>query len=73
MVAFLRLLLSFTFNYDQGNYVILYDVPRLDTRLLNSEDRIRTWLGGCFYKLAILCPDLEAVRRGAIMISECEG
>lgn len=65
--------LSFSYNSDQGNYVMVYDMACFDLRLLKSEKQIRNWLGGSYYTLTVFCPDMEAIRRGAILINECEG
>ena len=65
--------LSFTYHADNGNYVMVYDMACFDLKLLSSEKAVRNWLGGSYYSLTVLCPDLEAVRRGAILINECQG
>ena len=66
--------LSFAFNYEDGNYVIIYDNNKMDCDILQQrESNIRTSLAGSYYTLKALCPDLEAVRKGAVLIIECEG
>lgn len=65
--------LSYTFNDERGNYVMIYDNTKFKTSNITSEKHIRCWLGGTYYTLAMYCPDFEAIRRGAIIIVECEG
>ena len=66
--------LSFAFNCEDGNYVIIYDNNKMDCDILQQrESNIRTSLAGSYYTLKALCPDLEAVRKGAVLIIECEG
>jgi len=74
---YLRLLpkfhLCFTYNHDGGNYVVVYDNAAFDKSVFNTEAKVRCWLGGTYYTLIAMNPDFEAVRRGTIMILECEG
>ena len=70
---FPRFHLCFTYSAEQGNYVFIYDMAQFDLRLLTNDKRIRYWLGGTYYCLTVISPDLEAVRRGAILMNECQG
>ena len=65
--------LCLSYNHDGGNYVMIYDMTKFDLRLLKTEEQINIWLGGSYYSQAALFPDLEAIRRGAILINELEG
>lgn len=66
--------LSFSYNYDEGNYVMIFDNAKFTADTIQQHDRhIRTQLAGSYYSLNALCPDLEAVRKGSIFIIECEG
>lgn len=66
--------LSFSFHYDEGIYVMIFDNAKFTADTIQLHDRhIRTQLAGSYYSLSALCPDLEAVRKGSIFIIECEG
>lgn len=65
--------LCLSYNHDGGNYVMIYDMTKFDLRLLKSDEQINAWLGGSYYSQAAMFPDLEAIRRGAILINELEG
>ncbi|CAB9503121.1 expressed unknown protein [Seminavis robusta] len=61
------------FTFDSGNYVMIYDNTKFDANKVKTEENIRTWLGGTYYSCAIYCPDFEAIRSGAIIVSENKG
>jgi hypothetical protein len=60
------------FDHD-ASYVMVYDNTQFDASQLRSEENLRSWLGCMYYSSTLVCPDLESVRRGAIIIVECEG
>lgn len=65
--------LGFAYHNDGGNYVMIYDMAGFDSRLLNDEDNVIAWMRSNCYHCDVMNPDLEAVRRGIVLMLECEG
>lgn len=66
--------LSLSYNHRDGNYVFVYDMGAFDfKKALQTPENARVLLAGCYYICHALCPDLEAIRRGVIIIAECSG
>ena len=68
-----RVYLSFCFNSRDGNYCIIYDIAAIDQKTLKGPNSPEIYQKGVYYMLHALACDLEAIRRGAILICECEG
>ena len=68
-------LLSFAFNHEDGNYVLVCDVGNfyVENRTGRGKDAIDIWLGGSYLLCHAMSPDLEAIRRGVVIINEVEG
>jgi len=62
--------LSFTYDHEQGTFIIIYDLRRFSLAQLKGKEE--SWLRGSYYTLTALNPDLEAIRRGVILINECK-
>ena len=66
--------LSVTYHQSRGIYVMIYDNAGFFSRKVESSDEtMRQWLGSSYYTELLINPDLEAVRRGSIVIVECSG
>lgn len=65
--------LGFAYHDVGGNYVMIYDNANFDSRVLENEDNVITWMQSSYYHCDVLNPDLEAVRRGVLFMAECEG
>jgi hypothetical protein len=70
---FPRLHLSFSYCWQTGTYVMMYDNKEAKGRVLNSEERIRAWLGGVYYTCQSVCCDFAAIRCGTTLVFEYEG
>lgn len=65
--------LCFTYHSARGVYVLVYDNAGFYSSRVENDESIQLWLGSTYYHGAIITPDLEAARRGVIMIAECDG
>lgn len=66
--------LSLSYNRSDGNYVFVYDMGAFDfKKTLKTPENSQILLAGIFYICHALSPDLEAVRRGVIILTECSG
>jgi hypothetical protein len=65
--------LALTYYFGEGNYVMVYDNANFDSSRLRSDESIHCWLGGTYYTCTAFSPDFEAIRKGVIIITECEG
>ena len=67
------MLLSFSFDEERGSYVIICDYTGFEGNAVRVSDNRKTWLCGVYYLLSCACPNLDSIRRGVIVIAECEG
>ncbi|CAB9530414.1 expressed unknown protein [Seminavis robusta] len=65
--------LSFSFSHQEGCYVLVCDLGKMDMNLMKDNQNVYKSLGGAFYQNHALTPDLESIRRGVIFILECDG
>ena len=65
--------LCLTYHNARGVYVLIYDNAGFYASKVDSDETMKLWLGSSYYHGAIVTPDLEAARRGVIMIAECGG
>lgn len=57
-----------------GTYFFLVDLAQFDgAAKLTNEDKMKAYLGGCYYLYHACCPDIEAMRQGFIALIECQG
>lgn len=69
-----RAFLSFGFYRNGGSYCVIYDISQVkQERLKSRSDVADIVIRGMFYMCHALACDLEAVRRGGVLICECEG
>ena len=78
LAAYMKLMpqfnLGFTFQSEIGQYVIIYDNKRfLIDNVKKGETQMQQWMRGVYYSASMISPDLEAVRRGTVLVVECEG
>lgn len=65
-------LLSFSFNCP--NYVFIYDLAAIPlNEMFKKIENVKRLMKGFYYMANAFYPDIEANRRGAILVSECEG
>ena len=67
------LFLSFSFNQGDSNYAVVLDVTKFDMSAIRTHEGVSSCIKGWYYLLQALAPDLEAVRRGATFLCECQG
>ncbi|CAB9531219.1 expressed unknown protein [Seminavis robusta] len=60
-------------SHEEGCYVHVLDLATIDIDSMKDQENCRTSLAGAFYMNQCLNPDLESVRRGMIIMLECEG
>ena len=58
---------------ENPQYVMFYDDTKFDCKRLKSQQATRTWMARTYYTCKAFCPDLKAVRNGAILVVECQG
>lgn len=69
-----RFYLSFCFNERDGNYAVIYDISQLTQDSYTSRpDGVELAMRAMYYIVHALTCDLEAIRRGAVQMCECEG
>lgn len=65
--------LCFVDDISMDNTIMVYDNTKFSCKRIRSEESVRAWLGGSYYTLTIFAPDFEAIRKGAVLVAECEG
>jgi hypothetical protein len=73
MDLFPRIHLCLAYLKESGEYIMVFDNAKFEYRLLNSEERIRNWMGGVYYNCHLLCSDFAAIRCGTTLVFENEG
>lgn len=66
-------LLSFSFSYSDGSYVLIHDITKLDTTRVSTPQKWDDYLGFCYYLHAIWGPDFASIRKGCICCIEWDG
>jgi hypothetical protein len=66
-------LLYFGFDHCIGKYSLIHDIAKCNMTALNSEEKVHKWYKGMYYLLHALGPDPASIRRGSIIIAECDG
>ncbi|CAB9511535.1 expressed unknown protein [Seminavis robusta] len=66
-------LLSFSFSYNEGTYVLIQDVPELDTTQLDTPENVNSFMAATYYLHTTYSPDMASIRRGIIVLAECDG
>ena len=66
-------LLSSNFSPGDGAYAVAMDLTKVDTTAFSTEAQIRSYFAGCYYIGNANFPDLESMRKGLIVLVECEG
>lgn len=65
--------LNFCFNARDGNYCVIYDLAAITQEMLKGSPRApEIYLKGLYYILHALTCDFTAIRRGCILIAECD-
>ncbi|CAB9511533.1 expressed unknown protein [Seminavis robusta] len=67
------MLLSFSFSPSEGTFVVVNDMCKLNTTVLNTPRRVRMWMASSYYIHSALSADVASIRRGCIAVVECEG
>ena len=68
-----RVYLSFSFNERNGNYVVIYDISEITQESYKSRpDGVELAMRAMYYICHALTCDLEAIRRGHVLMCECE-
>ncbi|CAB9516313.1 expressed unknown protein [Seminavis robusta] len=65
--------LSFSFSPSEGTYILVHDVSKIDTNLLNTVSKVETWMAASYYLHTSFSADMACIRRGCISMAECEG
>ena len=59
-------------NEDLGTVVLVHDCSKFDSTLLDTDQKMRVFMGGAYYMHQALFIDCEAARRGVTVLAECE-
>ncbi|CAB9502755.1 expressed unknown protein [Seminavis robusta] len=70
---FPRLFLSYFFNPHDGNYNFVYDITQFSGKKMTRTEMYTTSNAGAFYLCHAMSADFELIRRGVIVICECDG
>lgn len=65
--------LSFSFSAKEGTYIFLHDSSKFEPSAFTSAEMADYWLKAMYYWHLNFCPDLESIRRGIIVLVECDG
>ena len=65
--------LNFSFNKADGNYMLVEDLKEIDIRVCRDPVKSLVHLRGAYFLSQCLCCDFEAIRRGMVLVHECEG
>ena len=68
-----RMWLSFAYSHDDGMYVEAHDLPKFDVSLIHNPEKVRTFLAGIYYMHHAMNSDFAGIRKGTIVLVECEG
>lgn len=68
-----RMWLSFAYSHDDGMYVEAHDLPKFDVSLIDTAEKVRTFLAGVYYIHHAMNSDFAGIRNGTIVLVECEG
>lgn len=71
---FPEVFLSFAMNVREGNYCFVYDISKFEIHNLTKRlGGFEIFLCGGFYMCHAMSMDLEAIRRGNVLICDCGG
>ncbi|CAB9516621.1 expressed unknown protein [Seminavis robusta] len=70
---FPRHLLSFSFSQIEGTYLLIHDLTKLDIDVLTTQAKVDSWMSASYYLHTVQCPDLATIRKGTIVLVECDG
>lgn len=65
--------LSFAFSETDGTYIFAHDVEKLEPKRFTSSEMIDDWMKHLYYSHILFFPDVESIRKGVVLIAECEG
>lgn len=65
--------LSFSFSEKDGTYVFLHDSGKFEPTVFTNAEMADNWLKAMYYWHLNFCPDFESIRKGVIILVECEG
>ena len=65
--------LSFSYNHQDGNYCLIYDLAAVDLGVFKRHPRgYEITFSGGYYFCHGLSPDFDSMRRGVIFMAECK-
>ncbi|CAB9516620.1 expressed unknown protein [Seminavis robusta] len=70
---FPRMMMSWGFSEEDGTYVLAHDTKYFDTTVLSTPDKVDSWMAGAYYLHTTMTPDMATIRKGHIVLIECEG
>ncbi|CAB9530427.1 expressed unknown protein [Seminavis robusta] len=70
---FPRMFLSLSFNPDDGDYHLVYDITQFSVRSMNTTRDYTSWHAGVYYLCHCMTVDFQVMRRGVQVLTECEG
>jgi hypothetical protein len=62
--------LDFSFSLSGGTYVLIHDVTKMDTAVLNTAEKVQKFMAAAYYLHTTMCPDMASIRSGCIAIME---
>lgn len=70
---FPRFFLSFFFSEEEGTFVFVHDVEKLDPKQFTTSEMADDWMRHQYYGFRTFFPDVESIRKGIVLVAECQG
>lgn len=65
--------LCFADDMAMGQTVMVFDNTKFSGKEIRTEADLQLWLGATYYQCTIFTPDFDAIRKGVVLVLECEG
>ncbi|CAB9501400.1 expressed unknown protein [Seminavis robusta] len=65
--------LAYNFNKEDGNYYLVADVTQFSMDKMTRTEMFTAFNAGEYYLFHAMSADFELIRKGAILLAECEG
>lgn len=70
---FPEMFLSFSYSEHEGRFVFVHDAEKFEPKAFTTADMADDWMRMCYYTHFIYFPDVEAIRRGIVIVCDCTG
>ncbi|CAB9507575.1 unknown protein [Seminavis robusta] len=70
---FPKFYMSYSFNKEDGNYYLVYDVTQFCIKKMTRTEMFTTFNAGAYFFKHAMTVDFALMRKGSVFIAECEG